>query len=140
MAAPIASIIQELDHQLESWRTHLPPSLLFPNIDELPLEYEHMLTPFKRSVREKLLGFLKARYCAAKAIIFRAFVYKILHVDDANSITEEDKRGAEISLRAAIQGPLHAGVLWDSFATTQVPINPCRRYAAIHVLSYLGIA
>jgi hypothetical protein len=130
MATP-PSIIYELDHQLETWRSHLPPRLIFASIDSLPTwQHSSMIEQQQRSTRDKLLGFIKARYCAAKAIIFRSFVYKILHAHDGD-IDEQDIRGAKICLEAALNGPLSAGILCDSFRSMQSPINPCRRHVTL---------
>jgi hypothetical protein len=95
------------------------------------MQDEEMLQPRRRTAQEKLLGFLKARYCAAKALIYRSFIYRILHAEDPDSISDDDRRGAELSLRAAIAGPVYAGILWDNLKTIEKPINPCRRCAQI---------
>ncbi len=106
--APTSSIIYELDHQLETWRSHLPPRLIFASIDSLPTwQFSSMIEPQQRPTRDKLLGFIKARYCAAKAIIFRSFVHKILHAHEGGN-EEQDILGVRICLKAALHGPLSA--------------------------------
>ena len=120
-------MIHELDHQLEAWRSHLPPRLLFASIDSTSAwNHSSLIERQQRSSSDKLLGFTKARYCAGKAIIHRFFVYKILHSEEG-SIDEQDIRGASICLKAAVNGVLAAGILSDSFVSMQSPINPCRR-------------
>ncbi|KAN0120118.1 hypothetical protein V8E51_002326 [Hyaloscypha variabilis] len=131
------SILEELDHQLEGWRTHLPPHLHFPSIDALLMQDAEMLQPRSRTAQEKLLGFLKARYCAAKALIYRPSLYRIIHAKDSDGISEDDRRGAELSLRAAIVGPVYAGILWDNLKTIEKPINPCRSFFSVALLSKL---
>jgi hypothetical protein len=119
----------ELDRQLEVWRMHLPESLRFPGADSLQLPPGALAAPFgfrRRPVDERLLGFLKARYCAAKTLTHRPFVYAVLHAEDRDSVPDETPQKAALYLRSALMGPIHAGILDDPFPLMQLPLNPCR--------------
>lgn len=123
---PAASslIMYELDHQLEIWRDHLPESLKFDTQADPSL----LIGPeVSRTMHEKLVGTLKTRYFAAKAIIFRPFAYKVLHNDDATTPTDDDIAGAKISLESALQVPLQAGLLCDNLRLVPLLLNPSRR-------------
>lgn len=68
---PSPTITAELHHQLEQWRTNLPPSLQFSdneNADDSPSP-AHVIAK----------AMLRSRYLVAKFHIGRPFLYKVLH-------------------------------------------------------------
>ncbi|KAL8364511.1 hypothetical protein RB595_003679 [Gaeumannomyces hyphopodioides] len=142
------TIISELDRQLEVWRTHLPEILRFDNNESLDVtvtQCEPRPGGRQRPIGDRLLGFLRARYLAAKSIIHRPFLHAVLHAKGIDSVAEGDVQKAALCLRAAFAGPIHAGILGDPFPLMQLPLNPCRtalllKLASRHWLRpYLGI-
>jgi hypothetical protein len=125
-AGQALTMISELDNQLESWRSHLPQTI---QVDFESNYGTHVMTERRvRSVREKMIGTLKARYFAAKAILFRPLVYRILHKAHLESFSHEETSGAAIALEAALQVPLCSGLLCDNLRLVPLLINPSRRY------------
>jgi hypothetical protein len=127
-----ASMISELDSQLESWRHHLPQTIQASFATDY--ETQAMTQRRTRPVREKLIGTLKSRYFAAKAIIFRPFVYRVLHAADPERLPSEDATGAATALEAALQVPLCGGLLCDNLRLMPLLINPARRFALCPIL------
>ncbi|KAH8810796.1 hypothetical protein F5884DRAFT_749206 [Xylogone sp. PMI_703] len=116
-------IMYELDHQLEIWHEHLPELLRFDKSTNI----ETLISPRgARTPREKMTGTLKSRYFAAKAIIFRPFVYRILHNDGPETLSEEDLAGAKVSMESALQVPVQAGLLCDNLRLVPLILNPAR--------------
>lgn len=123
------TIISELDRQLEVWRTHLPEILRFDNNESFDVtltQCEPRPGGRQRPIGDRLLGFLRARYLAAKSIIHRPFLHAVLHAKGIDSVAEGDVQKAALCLRAAFAGPMHAGILGDPFPLMQLPLNPCR--------------
>src|SRR5689334_18606235 len=117
-------VIQELDRQLEEWRSCLPPSIQFTTPAN-PLDLRMSRTYQPRPTHERLLGYLKGRYCAAKAIIYRPYVYEVLHCDHPASLSEHAKRGAHISLESALHLLPRVGLLHEPMALLLFPMNIC---------------
>lgn len=125
--SPSTNIIAELDHQLELWRLHLPVALSFPAIS-ISQAQEISRATGPRTIREKLVGVLQARYCAAKTTMHRPFIYRCLHCDDIASLSDDDLGKAQLALFAALFIPLHSGLLSENLSLLPHPMNPCRRY------------
>jgi hypothetical protein len=120
-------VIQELDRQLELWRAHLPLSLQFTNLT-VSDAWASGDNASPRNTQQRLHANMQSRYYAAKAILYRPFVYNFLNCDSARQFTSEELKGACIALEAALLVPLQGGLLWGRYPLLPLPINPCRRY------------
>ena len=114
-------VIQELDHQLEMWRAHLPPSLQFANVT-VSDAWALAVNAEPRTIHQRLRGNVQSRYYAAKAIIYRPFVYNIVNCDEIRELSPDE--GASIAIEAALLVPLQSGLLCDRLALLPLPINP----------------
>lgn len=121
------SIINELDRQLEEWRSCLPPDLQFGQYASGD-EFVPPQPTRTRTTEERLRGFLMARYYTAKSIIYRPFVYRALHAPDPELLSEEDKTGASTAVGAALMHSIHSGLLHEPLTLLFHPINTWRRY------------
>lgn len=121
-------VIEELDHQLEMWRAHLPPSLQFTTI---PVSEAWALAANAepRTIHERLHGNMQSRYYAAKAIIYRPFVYNVVTCTNVSELPLEERRGASVAIEAALLVPLRSGLLGDPLAVLPLPVNSCRRFS-----------
>lgn len=120
------SLINELNYQLEEWRTHLPPGLQFaPYSISAPLPN---LEPYQiRPTDERLRGHLMTRYFAAKSIIHRPFIYRALHCDNVDHLSDEDRLGAQVAVSTANLSMYYSGMLHEPLALLLHPINSWRR-------------
>jgi hypothetical protein len=129
-----ASMLQELDRQLEGWRESLPAALHFSCEDAKSLSLED--SQFQ-TVRQRLLASLKARYCGAKTIIHRPILYKLLHCADAvDGVPLSDQDAAGQALCMALAVALHGGILRVPWCLLPHPINPCRRWAYVPSIAF----
>ncbi|KLU93163.1 hypothetical protein MAPG_12101 [Magnaporthiopsis poae ATCC 64411] len=111
----------------------------YPEMEEMPEFAGPVRAPPWRppkTIGDRLLGFLRARYLAAKSIIHRPFLHAVLHTKGIDSVAEGDVQKAALCLRAAFAGPIHAGILGDPFPLMQLPLNPSSRH---WLRPYLGI-
>lgn len=120
-------MIAELDRQLEEWRACLPSSLHFDQYS--PSEERAPPGPHQpRPTEERLRGFLKARYFAAKSIIYRPFIYRALHATHAMLLSDEEKAGARTAVGAAFMNAVSSGLLHEPLTLLFHPINVWRRW------------
>ncbi|KAL4779188.1 hypothetical protein BJX76DRAFT_98373 [Aspergillus varians] len=129
------SIIKELDHQLELWREHLPTELAFPTLAQMnPWQREGLTKRRAASPSDRAIGALKARYCAAKSIILRPFLYELLNSPPQEGIPASSQEIARLCLLAVLQAALHQGILRDSIRGIPMPINLIRCFFAGAIL------
>jgi hypothetical protein len=89
-----------MHHQLEQWRTNLPPSLQFTdqeNVDDSPSP-AHVIAK----------AMLRSRYLVAKFHIGRPFLYKALHYPA--HMTDSEYREVAEGLRAGMYWPTTMGL------------------------------
>ncbi|KAM0335755.1 hypothetical protein ACHAQA_000805 [Verticillium albo-atrum] len=126
------SMITELDRQLEEWRACLPASLNFasyaPSEERVPPEPHR-----PRTTEERLRGFLMARYFAAKSIIYRPYIYRVLHTCAPSHLSEEDRAGARTAVGAAFMNSVSSGLLHEPLPLLFHPINVWRSFFALGV-------
>ncbi|KAH6692476.1 hypothetical protein F5X68DRAFT_273725 [Plectosphaerella plurivora] len=126
------SMIAELDRQLEEWRACLPSSLHFDQYS--PSEERAPPGPHQpRPTEERLRGFLKARYFAAKSIIYRPFIYRALHATHAMLLSDEEKAGARAAVGAAFMNAVSSGLLHEPLTLLFHPINVWRSFFALAI-------
>jgi len=136
LVQPSVTVITELNQQLEQWRCHLPPTLQFSSLssDDTAWDLEaadrrivngegHLQSS---SPRANLVGHLRARYCAAKSIIYRPFAFKVLHFSPL-SLRNEDYDCLRTCLLGAIWIPVASRLGIEKMCLLQNPLNPCRR-------------
>lgn len=134
------SIINELNYQLEEWRTHLPPDLHFRAYS--PTDPPPNLEPYQiRSTDDRLRGHLMARYFSAKSVIHRPFIYRALHCDNVDHLSDEDRLGARVAVSTANLSIYYSGMLHEPLALLLHPINSWRRFVLCpsSLLQYLTI-
>ncbi|KAL2827665.1 hypothetical protein BJY01DRAFT_255626 [Aspergillus pseudoustus] len=125
------SIIEELDHQLELWRQHLPTELSFPTLAQMnPWQHEYLTRHRTASPFERAVGALRARYCAAKSIILRPFLYTLLNSPPQENISARDQENAQLCMLAVLQAVLRQGILRDSIRAIPMPVNLIRCFFA----------
>ncbi|RDW61744.1 fungal specific transcription factor domain-containing protein [Aspergillus mulundensis] len=128
-------MIEELDHQLELWRQHLPAELTFPTLAHMnPWQDEDLTTRRAASPYERAIGALRARYCAAKTIILRPFLYTLLNTPPQSTIPATAHENAKLCLLATFQAVLRQGILRDSIRAIPMPINLIRCFFAGAIL------
>ncbi|ETI26832.1 hypothetical protein G647_10278 [Cladophialophora carrionii CBS 160.54] len=132
-AAPALSMIRGLDHELASWRLHLP--LSFRAEFEFDPGAQAMSWRRHRSVREQMIGTLQAGYFKAKAILFRPFLFHILHHGSVEGFSQEESTGAAMGLETALQALLCSGVLCDNLRLVPLLIVPSRSFLALAILA-----
>ncbi|KAH8890265.1 hypothetical protein GQ53DRAFT_807397 [Thozetella sp. PMI_491] len=129
--SPPQSLISELDRQLEEWRACLPPSLEFSPY--VLFQSKEPTVPGPPSTNERLKGNLMARYFAAKSILHRPFLYRVLHNADFSRLSQRDMTGAQIAIDSAFQSFLHNRLLQDSLPVLVHPINAWRSLVALEL-------
>lgn len=107
---PVAqtAVIQELSTQLENWRLHLPPLISFSEDDLYDGEQliAEVLTPVdpvamgRLNMKTVLRATLLTRYKYAQYIIWRPYIYQILHVqiDPSFHSIESSLKALKVSL------------------------------------------
>ncbi|KAL4797552.1 hypothetical protein BDV19DRAFT_387355 [Aspergillus venezuelensis] len=128
------SVIKELDHQLELWRQHLPADLAFPTLDQMTPWQSDNHANLTTSPYDRALSTLKARYCAAKSIILRPFLYKALHPSPHETVSPTELEYSRLCLLAVLQAPLHQGILTNILRASQTPMNIFRHFFAAAIL------
>ncbi|KAL5113256.1 hypothetical protein ACEQ8H_008872 [Pleosporales sp. CAS-2024a] len=111
-AYPGANITAEMHHQLEQWRSKLPPSLQFSDTENVDG------SPSPAHVVAKAM--LRSRYLVAKFHIGRPFLYKALHAPAFTSEAEYDE------VRRGLQG----GMYWPT------TMGPCAQMLAALPLKF----
>ncbi|KAL2812456.1 hypothetical protein BDW59DRAFT_167809 [Aspergillus cavernicola] len=132
--SPSLSIIDELDHQLELWRQHLPAELSFPTLAQMNPTRREDMTRRTAVPYERALGSLRTRYCSAKSIILRPFLYKLLNSPPQETIPPADQENARLCLLADLQAVRRQGVLGDSIRAIPMPVNLIRCFFAGAIL------
>ncbi|KAK1507940.1 uncharacterized protein CCOS01_16246 [Colletotrichum costaricense] len=129
---PSHSILGELSRQIEEWKACLPVALQFETfslVEEVRLLSSHPVRP----MQQRLRGHLKARYCAAKTILYRSHVHRCLHASAISALSDEDMLGAKVAVSSAIIGVLHGGILQEPFGLLLFPINSWRTLFGIEI-------
>ncbi|EKG18335.1 hypothetical protein MPH_04417 [Macrophomina phaseolina MS6] len=117
---PPTHVIRELSRQLESWRSMLPQSLqwaddpsesrfhysyidstkttrLFtPDVSRIPVDQPNAL--------DLVTAQLRSRYYYTRFIMYRPFVYKVLHWPELT--TDEDRQLAGLCIKSALMWPI----------------------------------
>ncbi|EXJ54275.1 hypothetical protein A1O7_09613 [Cladophialophora yegresii CBS 114405] len=132
-AAPALSMIRSLDHELSSWRLQLPQS--FRAEFEFDPGAQAMSWRRHRSIREQMIGTLQNGYFKAKAILFRPFLFRILHHGALEGFPQEESTGAAMGLETALQALLCSGVLCDNLRLVPLLIVPSRSFFALAILA-----
>lgn len=123
-------IIRELDSQLEEWRACLPSVLQFsPDILPLDQHAEHPTTP--TTTRDKLLAYLRVRYYATKSVIYRPYVYEVLHSNNIGQLSEHTLQNARLCLGSGLRVFLSLGTDHESLQLLPYPLNICRKYEGL---------
>lgn len=105
----------------------LPASLAFPGFS-FDLDHQAIAEPFEyRAINTRLRGHLICRYHSAKSVIYRSFLYRVLHSEDPENLSAQDKDGARIAVEAALMSTMHSGLLHEPLALLLFPINSWRR-------------
>jgi hypothetical protein len=120
------NIMQELNLQLEMWKTHLPQSLQFSDTQDFAT-CARLELHGPRTMRDRLMGSLQSRFFAARSIINRPYIYGLLNPSGLLASPEDEER-ARAALEAQLLISLKSGVLRERLVTLPHPINPCRRY------------
>ncbi|KAF2477145.1 uncharacterized protein BDR25DRAFT_276870 [Lindgomyces ingoldianus] len=97
---PTPAITAEMHHQLEQWRTNLPPVLQFTdhdNVDDAPSP-AHVIAK----------AMLRSRYLVAKFHIGRPFLYKALHAP--GHMNDDEYREIQEGLRDGMYWPTTMGL------------------------------
>jgi hypothetical protein len=98
--SPAPKITLEMHHQLEQWRTNLPPSLQFSDVEDA----DDSPSPAHVIAR----AMLRSRYLVAKFHIGRPFLYKALHFP--GHMTEQEYREVGEGLRGGMYWPTTMGL------------------------------
>ncbi|KAH7399223.1 hypothetical protein DE146DRAFT_526451 [Phaeosphaeria sp. MPI-PUGE-AT-0046c] len=119
------TVAQELATQLESWFSHLPPSIATQmRADD---------TRIRQKFPENNLGLLRGRYWAAKFVVYRPFVYKSLS-HPPHTLTAEDYFNLEQCLEAGLQVSQEVGLLTENARLMVSPFAPIRSFMATYTL------
>lgn len=121
---PSPSVLYELNRQIEEWRQCLPFAFQFDD-HALADEVQIASQIDKRTMQEKLKGNLKARYHAAKTILYRPHVHRVIHSSEM-AASDYEVAGAKIAISSALTGILHGGILHEPFQLLLFPMNSWR--------------
>lgn len=136
---PLPAVNTELHHQLEQWRTNLPPALQFadsllypdptsPTINHVPdddNENDKPLTPAKAITTAMLLG----RYKIAKFHIGRPYLYKAMRIPDA--LSPHDIEQVRSGLKNAMDWPVVGGIFRRMQTCMPIPFAFCSQYVPV---------
>ncbi|KAF2022393.1 hypothetical protein BU24DRAFT_430726 [Aaosphaeria arxii CBS 175.79] len=114
--APTASMTAEMRHQLEQWRTNLPPSLQFTDDENLEL------SPSPAHVFAKAM--LRSRYLVAKFHLGRPFLYKALHYSPGQ-ISDNEYREIADGLKGGMYWPTTMGLCTQMKAALPLKFGWC---------------
>ncbi|RDW87600.1 hypothetical protein BP5796_03294 [Coleophoma crateriformis] len=107
-----ATVIEELSTQLENWRLHLPALISFTE-DELhdseaivadALTQVNSIAMGRIDIRMTLRAILRTRYKYAQYVIWRPYIYQVLHVQKDHSL--HNIESSLIALKACTMWPL----------------------------------
>ncbi|KAH0436025.1 hypothetical protein CcaCcLH18_04558 [Colletotrichum camelliae] len=124
LVTPSPSVLYELNRQIEEWRQCLPFAFQFDD-HALADEVQIASQIDKRTMQEKLKGNLKARYHAAKTILYRPHVHRVIHSSEM-AASDYEVAGAKIAISSALTGILHGGILHEPFQLLLFPMNSWR--------------
>lgn len=115
---PLPAVNAELHHQLEQWRSNLPPALQFsdypgttPTDTTPPSAVPHLSVDPRRPISPATAvaeAMLRGRYKIAKFHIGRPYLYKALRAPD--SLTNDDLEQVKSGLQNAMDWPIVKGV------------------------------
>lgn len=103
---PPPAFVAEMHHQLETWRSNLPPALQFSSHDMPDTSITRRTAPSPAHVIAKAM--LKSRYFVAKFHIGRPILYKIMHAP--HLATENDYSGVKDCLTSGLYWPATMGL------------------------------
>ncbi|KAF2635786.1 C6 zinc finger domain-containing protein [Massarina eburnea CBS 473.64] len=115
---PSGSLTAEMHHQLDQWRTNLPPSLQFSDNDNADD------SPTPAHVVAKAM--LRSRYLVAKFHIGRPFLYKALHAPAHT--TESEYHEIRKGLRGGMFWPTAMGLCVQMKAALPIKFGWCSQY------------
>ncbi|KAF2812313.1 uncharacterized protein BDZ99DRAFT_558199 [Mytilinidion resinicola] len=127
---PPPAITSELQHQLDQWRTNLPPALQFALDDddaERPPSPAHVVAK----------AMLKGRYLVAKFHASRPFLYKALH--SPNLATDGDLWVVQDGLKAAMHWPATIGLCRQMRSSQPLKFGWCSQFFG-QILQFYGVA
>jgi hypothetical protein len=121
---PPFHVIKELEQQLESWRNTLPDRLQWSDnhrddsdypsgysLGSVPHESQFPVPPggntsqyMSKSAVAMSTAQLRSRYYYSKFMLYRPYVYKVLHFPD--QLSEEDEHYASVCLQASLLWPI----------------------------------
>ncbi|CAI0641127.1 unnamed protein product, partial [Colletotrichum noveboracense] len=124
LVTPTPSVLYELNRQIEEWKQCLPSSFQFSDFI-LSNEVRIASQTDKRSMQERLKGHLKARYNAAKTILYRPHVHRVIHSSRIDA-SDYEVECAKTAIASALIGILHGGIMHEPFQLLLFPINSWR--------------
>ena len=113
---PSPSLTAEMHHQLEQWRTNLPPTLQFSDTENADDD-----SPSPAHVIAKAM--LRSRYLVAKFHIGRPFLYKALHAP--SHTTEKEYREIGKGLKGGMFWPSTMGLCVQMKAALPIKFGWC---------------
>ncbi|KAF2744848.1 hypothetical protein M011DRAFT_470151 [Sporormia fimetaria CBS 119925] len=116
--SPAPSIVTEMRHQLEQWRSNLPGPLQFTDEEEV----EDSRTPAQAIAR----AMLRSRYWIARFHMGRPFLYKALHFPQ--HMTHSEYGEISDSLRAGMYWPAVLGLCGQMRSAFPVKIGFCSQF------------
>ncbi|KAF0328447.1 C6 zinc finger protein, partial [Colletotrichum asianum] len=124
LVTPTPSVLYELNRQIEEWRQCLFSAFQFSDLT-LSDEVQIASQTDKRSMVERLKGHLKARYHAAKTILYRPHVHRMIH-SSGIAASDYEVECAKTAIASAPIGILHGGIMHEPFQLLLFPINSWR--------------
>ncbi|KAF4831150.1 Echinocandin B biosynthetic cluster transcription factor ecdB [Colletotrichum tropicale] len=131
LVTPTPSVLYELNRQIEEWKQCLPSAFQFSDLTLLD-EVRIASQTDKRSMQERLKGHLKARYHAAKTILYRPHVHRVIHSSGIDA-SDYEVECAKTAIASALIGILHGGIMHEPFQLLLFPINSWRTLFAIRI-------
>ncbi|KAF5516042.1 Echinocandin B biosynthetic cluster transcription factor ecdB [Colletotrichum siamense] len=131
LVIPTPSVLYELNRQIEEWKQCLPSAFQFSDLT-LSDEVRIASQTDKRSMQERLKGHLKARYHAAKTILYRPHVHRVIHSSGVDA-ADYELDCAKTAIASALIGILHGGIMHEPFQLLLFPINSWRTLFAIRI-------
>ncbi|KAE9581848.1 hypothetical protein CGMCC3_g2331 [Colletotrichum fructicola] len=131
LVTPNPSVLYELNRQIEEWKQCLPSAFQFSDLT-LSDEVRIASQTDKRSMQERLKGHWKARYYAAKTILYRPHVHRVIHSSRIDA-SDYEVECAKTAIASALIGILHGGIMHEPFQLLLFPINSWRTLFAIRI-------
>lgn len=112
----------------------LPPPIYFPPYElasaKRPATPGHQASG---ASSERLKNNLMARYFAAKSILYRRYLYCVLHTHDLSQLSQGDMTAARVGVDAAFQSFLYNGMIHEPLSIHVHPMNAWRRYSLLNL-------